>query len=70
MYTGIKDTQVSVVQYGDINMAEVAWKDGQSKSKLLKLLEGIQSMSTTRSNLGIVCAQRISIVKFGCIKYC
>uniref|UniRef100_A0A665VPY0 von Willebrand factor n=1 Tax=Echeneis naucrates TaxID=173247 RepID=A0A665VPY0_ECHNA len=49
---GLNGTQVSVVQYGDTNKAELTWKDEQSKSHLLGLVESIQKRKTTSSALG------------------
>uniref|UniRef100_A0A3Q3S0D4 von Willebrand factor n=1 Tax=Mastacembelus armatus TaxID=205130 RepID=A0A3Q3S0D4_9TELE len=41
---GLNGTQVSVVQYGDTNTAELTWKDAQSKSRLLSMV-GIDTLS-------------------------
>ncbi|KAM9352375.1 von Willebrand factor [Symphorus nematophorus] len=49
---GLHGTQVSVVQYGDKNTAELTWKDDQSKSHLLNLVERIPSRTTTAPALG------------------
>lgn len=46
MFAGLNGTQVSVVQYGDTNKAELTWKDEQSKSHLLNLVERIPSRTT------------------------
>ncbi|XP_060891247.1 von Willebrand factor [Labrus mixtus] len=43
---GPSGTQVAVVQYGDTNTAELTWKDAQSQSRLLKLVENIQTRTT------------------------
>lgn len=52
MFAGLTGTQVSVVQYGDTNTAEVTWKDEQSKSHLLNLVESIPSRTTAAPALG------------------
>lgn len=52
MFSGRNGTQVSVVQYGDTNMAELTWKDEQSKSHLLNLLDSIPRRTTAASALG------------------
>uniref|UniRef100_A0A3Q3M4R4 von Willebrand factor n=1 Tax=Labrus bergylta TaxID=56723 RepID=A0A3Q3M4R4_9LABR len=44
---GLSGTQVAVVQYGDTNTVELTWKDAQSQSRLLKLVESIQMRTTT-----------------------
>lgn len=49
---GLNGTQVSVVQYGDTNTAEITWKDEQSKSHLLNLVESIPSRTTAAPALG------------------
>ncbi|XP_027128551.1 von Willebrand factor [Larimichthys crocea] len=49
---GLNGTQVSVVQYGDTNTAELTWKDEQSKSHLLNLVESIPSRTTAAPALG------------------
>ncbi|XP_075998087.1 von Willebrand factor [Genypterus blacodes] len=49
---GLNRTQVSVVQYGDTNRVELSWKDAQSKSHLLNLVENIHSMITAAPRLG------------------
>ncbi|KAF7670343.1 hypothetical protein LDENG_00018730 [Lucifuga dentata] len=49
---GLNSTQVSVVQYGDTNMVEISWKDEQSKSHLLNLVESIQSRIIVAPALG------------------
>lgn len=46
MFAGLNGTHVSVVQYGDTNKAELTWKDEQSKSNLLNLVERIPSRTT------------------------
>lgn len=43
-----------MVQYGDKNKAEFTWKDEQSKSHLLNLVERIPSRATAVSTLGRV----------------
>lgn len=52
MFAGRNGTQVSVVQYGDTNTAEFTWKDEQSKSHLLYLVERIPSRTATAPALG------------------
>uniref|UniRef100_A0A3B4Y3U2 von Willebrand factor n=1 Tax=Seriola lalandi dorsalis TaxID=1841481 RepID=A0A3B4Y3U2_SERLL len=49
---GLNGTQVSVVQYGDTNTAELTWKDQQSASHLLNLVESIPRRTTTAPALG------------------
>ncbi|XP_071393775.1 von Willebrand factor [Centroberyx affinis] len=49
---GQNSTQVSVVQYGDSSTAEVTWKDEQSKSHLLDLVESVHSRTTAAPALG------------------
>ncbi|XP_041794165.1 von Willebrand factor [Chelmon rostratus] len=49
---GLNGTQVSVVQYGDTNRAELTWKDEQSKSHLLSLVERIPRRTTAAPALG------------------
>ncbi|KAM3870572.1 von Willebrand factor [Diretmus argenteus] len=49
---GMNATQVSVVQYGDSNTPEVIWKEEQSKSHLLNLVDSIQSRTTAAPALG------------------
>uniref|UniRef100_A0A4W6D791 von Willebrand factor n=1 Tax=Lates calcarifer TaxID=8187 RepID=A0A4W6D791_LATCA len=49
---GLNGTQVSVVQYGKTNMAELTWKDEQSKSHLLNLVESIPSRTAAAPTLG------------------
>ncbi|GAA6225493.1 von Willebrand factor-like [Lates japonicus] len=49
---GLNGTQVSVVQYGKTNMAELTWKDEQSKSHLLNLVESISSRTAAAPALG------------------
>uniref|UniRef100_A0A3Q1AV12 von Willebrand factor n=1 Tax=Amphiprion ocellaris TaxID=80972 RepID=A0A3Q1AV12_AMPOC len=49
---GQNTTHVSVVQYGDTNTAEITWKNEQSKSELLKLVESIPSRTTAAPALG------------------
>nr|XP_019934117.1 PREDICTED: von Willebrand factor [Paralichthys olivaceus] len=49
---GLNGTQVSVVQYGDTNTAELTWKDERSKSHLLNRVESIRSRTTAASALG------------------
>eukprot|EP00064_Thunnus_orientalis_P004368 superscaffoldBa00000394_g4379 len=51
---GLNGTQVSVVQYGHTNTAELTWKDEQSKSHLLNLVESIPSRTTAAPALGSV----------------
>lgn len=52
MCAGLNGTQVSVVQYGDTNRAELTWKDEQSKSHLLSLVERIPRRTTAAPALG------------------
>ncbi len=49
---GLNGTQVSVVQYGDTNTAELTWRDEQSKSHLLNLVDSIPSRTTAAPALG------------------
>uniref|UniRef100_A0A3Q4B0E0 von Willebrand factor n=1 Tax=Mola mola TaxID=94237 RepID=A0A3Q4B0E0_MOLML len=49
---GLNGTQVGVIQYGDINTAELTWRDEQSKSHLLNLVEHIPSRTTAAPALG------------------
>ncbi|XP_073328335.1 von Willebrand factor [Pagrus major] len=49
---GLNGTLVSVVQYGDTNTAELTWKDEQSKSHLLNLVERIPSRAAAAPALG------------------
>ncbi|XP_035498752.2 von Willebrand factor isoform X2 [Scophthalmus maximus] len=49
---GPNGTQVSVVQYGDTNTVELTWKDEQSKSHLLNLVERIPRRTTAAPALG------------------
>ncbi|XP_072241877.1 von Willebrand factor [Leuresthes tenuis] len=49
---GPNGTQVSVVQYGETNTAELTWKDQQRKSDLLQLVESIPSRSSAAPALG------------------
>ncbi|XP_042351593.1 von Willebrand factor [Plectropomus leopardus] len=49
---GLNGTQVSVVQYGETSTSEITWKNDQSKSDLLDLVESIPSMHATGSALG------------------
>ncbi|XP_034734682.1 von Willebrand factor isoform X2 [Etheostoma cragini] len=49
---GLNGTQVSVIQYGDTNKADLTWKDEQSKSHLMNLVENIPSRTTAASALG------------------
>ncbi|XP_053283367.1 von Willebrand factor isoform X1 [Pleuronectes platessa] len=49
---GLNGTQVSVVQYGDTNTAELTWKEEQSKSQLLNLVESIPSRTGAAPALG------------------
>ncbi|XP_068168133.1 von Willebrand factor [Antennarius striatus] len=49
---GRNGTQVSVVQYGDINTAEITWKEEQSKSHLLTMLKQIPRRMSAASALG------------------
>lgn len=62
MCAGLNDTQVSVAQYGDTNTAELTWRDEQSKSNLLKLVENIRSRTAAAPALGsgyIMCAHTL-----------
>lgn len=52
MRAGLNDTQVSVVQYGDTNTADLTWKDEQSKSHLLERVESITTRTTAAPALG------------------
>lgn len=52
LFAGLNGTQVSVVQYGDKNKAEFTWKDEQSKSRLLSLVERLPSRTAAVSTLG------------------
>lgn len=47
MLTGPTGAHVSVVQYGDTNKVEINWRDEQSKSQLLSLVESVRSRSST-----------------------
>ncbi|KAF7224520.1 von Willebrand factor isoform X2 [Nothobranchius furzeri] len=49
---GLNGTLVSVVQYGETNTAEFMWKNQQSKSNLLKLVESIPSRASAAPALG------------------
>ncbi|XP_076589526.1 von Willebrand factor [Chaetodon auriga] len=49
---GLNGTQVSVVQYGATNRAEITWKEEQSKSHLLNLVESIPRRTTAAPALG------------------
>ncbi|KAF3688863.1 von Willebrand factor [Channa argus] len=49
---GQNGTQVSVVQYGDTNRAELTWKAKQSKPHLLNLVESIPRRTTAKPALG------------------
>uniref|UniRef100_A0A8D0ARC9 von Willebrand factor n=1 Tax=Sander lucioperca TaxID=283035 RepID=A0A8D0ARC9_SANLU len=51
---GLNGTQVSVVQYGDTNTADLTWKDEQSKSHLMNLVDSIPSRTTAAPALDLV----------------
>ncbi|XP_054631168.1 von Willebrand factor isoform X2 [Dunckerocampus dactyliophorus] len=52
--TGLKGTQVSVIQYGDTTTMEFTWKEDQSKSHLLSLVDDIPKRRTATPALGSV----------------
>lgn len=58
--TGPTGALVSVVQYGDTNNVELNWKDEQSKSQLLSLVERIprRPSTGTRPAIGTVLRKR------------
>ncbi|XP_028306519.1 von Willebrand factor isoform X2 [Gouania willdenowi] len=49
---GPNRTQVSILQYGDTNTAELTWKHEQSKQGLLKSLESLESKAGSAPTLG------------------
>ncbi|XP_068458313.1 von Willebrand factor [Clinocottus analis] len=49
---GMNGTQVSVVQYGDTNTAELTWKDEQSKTQLKNLVGSLPSRTAGAPALG------------------
>ncbi|XP_072290554.1 von Willebrand factor [Eucyclogobius newberryi] len=49
---GPKDTHISLVQYGERNTAEITWKQEQSKSQLLNLVDRVPSRTTAALQLG------------------
>uniref|UniRef100_A0A8C9SUE5 von Willebrand factor n=1 Tax=Scleropages formosus TaxID=113540 RepID=A0A8C9SUE5_SCLFO len=49
---GPKDTQVSVIQYGDKNTADVSWRAEQTRGNLLHLVDAMEKRRATPASLG------------------
>uniref|UniRef100_A0A8C4DJ53 von Willebrand factor n=1 Tax=Dicentrarchus labrax TaxID=13489 RepID=A0A8C4DJ53_DICLA len=63
---GLNSTQVSVVQYGQTNTAELTWKDEQTKSHLLSLVESMPSSAlrfAVQTAISPVSGGRVGIAK-------
>lgn len=58
---GPTGAHVSVVQYGDTNNAEINWRDEQSKSQLLSLVENIRSRPSTSTGPALGSALRFAV---------
>lgn len=50
--TGPNGIYISVAQYGDTNKVEFTWRDEQTKSQLLSLVERIPRRTSTVPALG------------------
>ncbi|MFT7812635.1 von Willebrand factor isoform X1 [Arapaima gigas] len=58
---GSKDTQVSVIQYGDRNTEDVSWRAEQSRENLLRLVDAVEKRRATPARAALRFAVRTAI---------